>query len=427
MTRYDAILLIFGLFFTAFAGYFVYREYTDPILFPGGQERPASVEPEEPAAPTPETPPDPPESISPGTEPAPPADSLASAPSVNPEELQSSVEEALTQQVGQLAALMETRLASTLESAQDRVAGQFETLESANQIIRDALTTYQENTRLSTKELSDTLGLIDEMRDESESITSGLENARAGWDQLFEDVAAIDERSDDRLDEANFAFQTYTVGASETLSGISRRLEAEYNLPESDLSFLLNRFNDIEYRFHIPGGRRPSYRVVANETLRVPVPKTAGTILQDYALPEKLRSQIDHINKATAANANLRKNLSRQVEKLKQLEANVQAIASMSETLAQIDLDAERPLPDDSALSPELQDAWQQFENAASAYRSATDFEKQQLAGNKLQQSIARLLEAYERDYLNISDPEADPLEFYLRFIEKYRPGNSGP
>ena len=121
MTRYDAILLIFGLFFTAFAGYFIYREWTDPILFPGGQERPASVQPEEDAESMPATPMEAPEAISPGTEPARPADSLASAPSVNPEDLQSSVEEALTQQVGQLAALMETRLASTLESAQDRV------------------------------------------------------------------------------------------------------------------------------------------------------------------------------------------------------------------------------------------------------------------------------------------------------------------
>jgi hypothetical protein len=422
MTRYDVILLVFVVFFAAFAGYFGYREYTDPILFPGGEEQTAAPEPEK--EPEPDVLTSLPEVRSPKPEPTPEPE--MSAPSLDPEELESSVEEALTKQVGQLAALMENQLSASLESAQDRISGQSEKLAAVNEIVGEALMTYQENTRLSMEELSDTLSLIDEMQGESEAITSGLESARTEWDQLFDDVTAIDQRSGDRLDEANFEFQTYTISGAETLPEIANRLEAEYNLPESDLSFLLNRFNDIEYRLHVPGGRRAAYRVVANDSLRVPVPKTAGTILSDYALPEKLRSQVAHINQAASANASLRKNLSTQVRKLKQLEAGVQAIASMSETLARIDLSTDTPLPDDSDLSPELQEAWQRFESAAADFRSASGYEEEQLARERLKQAISNLLETYEQDSRMAPDTESNPLEYYLRFIEKYRPGKSG-
>ena len=43
MTIYDAILLVFVVLFAGLAGYFGYREWTDPILFPGGQEAPVSA------------------------------------------------------------------------------------------------------------------------------------------------------------------------------------------------------------------------------------------------------------------------------------------------------------------------------------------------------------------------------------------------
>lgn len=429
MTKYDAILLVFVVFFALFAGYFGYREYTDPILFPGGEEQSVSGEtgdqaPPQPV-PSPAIPTETPALVAPEPEPEAPQDLAETVPPVDPGELQKSVEEALTQQVGQLAALMENRLASSLEDARDRIAGQSEKLQSADEIIQQALGAYQESAQPSLEDLSETLGLIDEMQSESEAITSGLENARTAWDQLFDDVSAIGERSDDRLDEANFEFQTYAVGAAETLSEIAKRLESEYNLPESDLSFLLNRFNDIEYRINAPGGRRPSYRVVANDSLRVPVPKTAGTILEDYALPEKLDAQISYINQATTANTSLQRNLTRQVGKLRQLEAGVQAMAAMSEALADIDLSTDFQ-PAQSGLTPEMQDAWQQFESAVTDFRSADGYEEEQLARENLKGAISRLLEQYEDSFLETADTESTPLEYYLRFIETYRPGKSG-
>jgi hypothetical protein len=114
------------------------------------------------------------------------------------------------------------------------------------------------------------------------------------------------------------------------------------------------------------------------------------------------------------------------VRKLKQLEAGVQAIASMSETLARIDLSTDTPLPDDSDLNPELQEAWQRFESAAADFRSASGYEEEQLARERLKQAISNLLEKYEQDSRMAPDTESNPLEYYLRFIEKYRPGKSG-
>ena len=158
----------------------------------------------------------------------------------------------------------------------------------------------------------------------------------------------------------------------------------------------------------------------------MPVPKSIAAILKDYDLPEKLRAQITHISRASSANSNLRKNLSRQVNGLKELEASLQAIASMTGVLAQIDLSPEGPFPDDTDLSPQQREAWQEFENALADYHSASGFEEQRMAREKLQQAIIRILDKEKENYLESLDAEADPLNYYLRFIEKYRPGNTG-
>ena len=396
MTRYEAILLLCTFLLTAFAGYFVYREWTDPILLPWGPEQQAV------ALEAPQTPPAP--------------------PPVQPEVVQARFEEEMTGQFGQLATLMESRLSSYLGSLQTQTEAQAGKLEAASEVVQAALDGYQAATRSSLTELSGTLGLIDEMHSESASINSNLEEAREVWGQLFDDVSAISGSSANRLGEENFEFQTYSVEGAQTLSEIAKSLESSYNLPESDLSFLLNRFNEISYRYYYPGGRRPAYRVVANETLRVPVPKTAGRILEDYAFPEKPRSQVASLNQASAASTSLGENLSRQVGKLKSIEAHIHAVESLSESLGQMDLGAVGMNGGHETLSPDLQQAWLAFENALNAYRSATGSEAEKLAQADLQRAITRLLEQYEQDYLNAVDTPEDPLDFYLHFIEKYRP-----
>ena len=416
MTRYDAILLLIVVLLVALGGYFIYRESTDPILFPGGPE---AVEEAAPAAVQEAT----------GAEPAAEAGTqtvaaeAAGTPApANLQEMQASFEEEVAGQFGQLATLMETHIASYVGSLEEQSAARGGKLESAARIVQESLAGYEAEARSSVADLSDTLGLIDEMRSESDTITANLEAARSGWDQLFDDVSTIGALSDNRLDEENFEFQTYSVGASETLSDIARNLEAAYELPENDLSFLLNRFNDIEYRFYDPGGRRTAYRVVANATLRVPVPRTAGEIIGEFAIPDKLKTQVSTINQVVAPNTSLRNNLSRQVEKLQRLEASMGAIESMSQSLAQIDFSAPEALSGEETLSPELRDAWLEFEMAAAAYRTASGSEEEKLAQERLKQAIARLLQQYEANYLHLSAAPQDPVDFYLRFMEKYSP-----
>ena len=419
MTRYDAILLFILLLLVALGGYFIYRETTDPILFPGGDKEATATQAEAEGKTT--TAPEPDERD--GGESLPSADAESDVGAPPSGTVQKSFEEEISGQFGQLAALMETHLSSFVGAMQEQTDQQASKLETASRIVQEALSTYEADTRESLSGLSDTLNLIDEMRAESEAITSGLKEAREGWNQLFDDVTAIGNRTEDRLSEANFEFQTYTVEGAETLSEIARKLETSYGLPESDMTYLLNRFNDIEYRYFIPGGRRSPYRVVANQSLRVPITKSAGEILGEYALPEKLRSQVSSINQAATANTNLRNNLSRQVDKLKQLEANMNAIESVSASLAQLDLSTDEPMAEEESLSPELRQAWLEFEAVAHAYRAASGSEEEKLAQERLKGAITRLLGQYEKDYLKDAEAPDDPVDFYLRFIEKYRPG----
>jgi hypothetical protein len=399
MTRYEAILALCCFLLAAFAGYFIYREWTDPILIPGKAKAPADVEAVQsgPAA-------------------------LEAAPQVDPEELRQRVEEEMTGQFSQLATLMESRLSTHVGALQDQAEDQAGKLESASELVNAALDGYQAQTRDSLAGLSDSLGLIDTMRSEAGTINSSLDDARQVWAQMFDDIAAIGETKDNRLDEENFDFQTYEVQRAETLSEIAKALEASYNLPASDLGFLLNQFNEIEYRYYDPGGRRAPYRVVANDTLRVPVPRTAGEIIDDYALPDKLREQVASINQASSANASLRSNLTRQVDTLKRIEAHIRAVDAVSASLAQMDLQAEGPLQENPDLSPALQDAWRAFETAATAYQSASGSEEEKIARENLQRAITALLEQHEKDYLQTTQADEDPVNFYLRFIQKYRP-----
>ena len=416
MTRYDAILLLIVILLVALGGYFIYRESTDPILLPGGSEKDGESIQETTAdlmemVPLPED-------SQPGSSP----EVVAGQSPVNPEVVQTSFEEEITGQFGELATLMEIHIASFVGSMQEQSTAQSDKLETAARVVQEALTTYEEEAKNSVTDLTDTLNLIDQMRSESDTITSNLEEARTGWEQLFDVVATIDAMSDDRLTEDNFNFETYSVGPSETLSEIARKLEGIYNLPESDLSFLLNRFNDIDYRFYDPGGRRTPYRVVANESLRVPVPRTAGAILGEFEVPEKLKTQVSTINQVVAANTSLRKNLSRQVDKLQKLEANLSAIESMSQSLTNLDFSTPNAISGEENLSPELQEAWLEFELAAAAYRTASGSEEEKLAEERLKQAISHLLQQYEADYLRIAEDPQDPVDFYLRFMEKYSP-----
>lgn len=413
MSRSNALLLLLAVLVIALGGYVIYREATDPLLLPGDQVAVADPAREVASG----------EPVPDGAGDAPASGETVLVAQADPESVQASFEEAIAGELGQLSTLMEAQMSTFIGSLQEQSSAKGDKLAEASRIISDALGAYEETTRKSLADLSDTLGLIDEMNAESVTITSSLEAARAGWDQLFDDVATISDMSGDRMDEENFEFQAYVVGTAESLAEIARELEATYALPESDLSYLLNRFNDIEYRFYDPGGRRTPYKVVANESLKVPVPRTAAEIIERFDMPEKLKSQVSTINQVVAANDSLRSNLSRQVDKLQGLEASINAVASMSQSLAQLDLSSPDAISGEAGLSPELREAWLDFEAAVAAYRAASGSEAEKLAQERLKMVIAHLLQQYEKAYLTIEETSGDPMDVYLRFLEKYNPG----
>ena len=417
--------VILAFFLVLFGAYFVYREWTDPVLL---DFRPAEEEEEpDPATPDPdpettrEEPGGPPET----------GDEKASSPEpeVSPEVVE-SVRESVEQQFDETYLLLARVMERQFESAEQTLGDQFrereDQIESVNSLIAEAISGYREESSRSGEEVSDIFSLISAMENEAGEIETTLESARNGWSELFEEVTAITSLSSERLDAGNYDFQTYEVGPSQTLSEAVSDLQQRYDLPASDLTYLLNRFNDLEYRLVSPGGRRASYRVLANETLHVPIPKTAGDLIGERGLPEKLTNQIATIETLSRRNEAIRADLGKQVDKLREVEASLEAIRSLTGTLEAIDLETGSGIDEglaDEELTPDLRLAWEDFQQASLAYRNAGDSESLRIARESLQPAIRRLLEAYESRYLEDGlEPGEDPLEDYLRFIEKFSP-----
>lgn len=418
----SAILLFLLLLFGA---YFGYREWSDPLLLDFGPTEEA-VE-QEPAPETGEAGPEPARPVS--GEP-PEADTASQAePEVTPEVVE-SVRESVEQQFDETYILLTRVMQRHLESAEQNLEEQFseqeQQIESVNSIIAEAIDGYREESERSGGEISDIFALISAMENEATEIEGTLENARNGWSELFEEVTAITSLSSERLDAGNYDFQTYPVGSSETLSEVVSHLQEKHDLPASDLTYLLNRFNEIEYRLVSPGGRRPPYRVVANESLRVPIPKTAGDLLGERGLPEKLDKQIANIETLSRRNETIRADLQEQVDKLREVEGSLEAIRGLTGTLEEIDLETGSGLEDRvprEALSEDLREAWEAFDQASLTYRNAEDSESLRIARESLESAIRGLLEAYESRYLEEGmESGGDPLEEYLRFIEKFSP-----
>ena len=416
--RILAPLIFFLLLFVA---YFGYREWTDPVIF---NFSPAESTDEE-------------ESVSerdlskaelslPEPEPKP---EPAPEPELNPEVIESvreSVEEEFDETYILLARVMERRLESAEQNLGERFGAREDAIQSVNAIIAEAIGGYREASSRSSDEIADIFSLISAMNNEADEVESTLENARAGWSELFEEVSSITSLSSERLDAGNYDFRTYPVGPSQTLSEVVTDLQQRYDLPASDLTYLLNRFNELDYRLVTPGGRRAPYRVVANETLSVPIPKTAGDLIGERGLPEKLNTQIATIETLTQKNAAIRADLRKQVGKLREVEGSLKAIRALTGTLEEIDLETvsgTENLISEEVQDPELRAPWEAFQEASLAYRNASDSENLRIARESLDAAIRRLLEAYESRYVEDGvESDGDPLEDYLRFIEKFSP-----
>ena len=398
--------------------YFGYREWTDPILFPSGQEAAQEVE-DDPLPPAPSQP-VPPQPTSPRPEPI--------GPEVT-ESVAESVEEAFDQTYMLLARVMERHLESAAATLGDAFEERQEQMRSVNDIIGEAIGRYREQSIQSTGAIEDVLALVETINAEALAIEETLQQAREGWLDMFDDVAAMQALSAERLDAANYDFQEYQVKTNETLTTVVSNLQTEHNLPASDFTFLLNWFNELEYRLVSPGGRRQAYRVLANASLRVPIPKTTADMIGERGLRDKLGSQIAYIEEVSSSNEAIHGDLQRQVGKLREVSGRLQAIQELTRSLEEINLDPGAGIEQLTArqeLSPELRLAWMEFQQASQAYRNAGDEESLRLARQSLDKAISQLLAEYELRFVQgeIGGHE-DPLDYYLRFIEKFIPQGS--
>ncbi|NBD36993.1 MAG: hypothetical protein GVY10_00285, partial [Verrucomicrobia bacterium] len=279
------ILPVVGLLIAFFLlGYFGYREVTDPLLF-AREEPEAEAEPPPPPEPQPEQP---------------------EQPEVPPEEasaLQSELENKLREAQGVLARNMETRLLERIEELQTDREERAEAVAAVRDTVLSTLDAFAADTGRAVEALADTIDGVQQTRTELARADEEMQGAREDWQGLFDDVAEIRQFSADALNEQNYRFETYEVGNQETLSAITRSLKEEYDIAEADLGRLLAMFNDLTFRTVQAAGKRPAFKVVANETLRVPIPRSAGAILEDWEVPEQLMVQMTRIERTRERHA----------------------------------------------------------------------------------------------------------------------------
>jgi len=402
------ILPVLGLLVALFlVGYFGYRELTDPLLF--ARQKP----PVEEAEPTTDTP---------GKEP--------SQPEVEPEEadqLQSELERKLQETQAVLAANMESRLLERINELETDREQRAEAVAAVRETVLSSLDDFAADTGRAVEALADTLDSLQQSRDELAAADEEMQEAREDWQGLFEDVADIRQFSEDAFNEQNYRFESYEVGNQETLSGIARKLEQQYGLTETDLGRLLAMFNDLTFRTVQPPGKRPSFQVVANDTLRIPIPQSAGAILEEWEVPEQLMVQMTRIERTRERHAALREALTKQEEQLADLRRNLQSLDRLAEDLQQRDLFGQLPREPTEGEAPELTEdqraAWRSFNEAVNALSSAEDGETSRAARTRLEEATDQLLEAY-RDQPDWPIEKEFSLREYTDFLRRYQPAD---
>ncbi|NBD39017.1 MAG: hypothetical protein GVY10_10650, partial [Verrucomicrobia bacterium] len=164
-----------------------------------------------------------------------------------------------------------------------------------------------------------------------------------------------------------------------------------------------------------------------NETLRVPIPRSAGAILEDWEVPEQLMVQMTRIERTRERHAAIRESLTSQEEQLADLRRNLQSLDRLAEDLQQRDLFAEMPEKPADMEPPDLTEeqraAWRSFNDAVASLASAGDGETSRAARARLEEATEQLLEAY-REQPDWPVEDEFSLRAYTDFLQRYQPAD---
>lgn len=362
-------------------------------------------------------------------------------PSRQSEQDVSGLHEKLRTQLAKTHAVLSTRITERLQDHSSKLVEEYSAEQSRVEATRDRLLQQfgqiREESGDSLENLDSIITNIQENTTQLDEAARELMNARELWRNTYRQLSSLKSSSGDVMDESNYNFIEYEVGRNESLSSIVRELKAEHDLEREDLESLIHMFNDVQTR--IPqtfNKRNTATRVVSNETLRIPLPKSTTTLLEEQGISRGLEEQRDAMENARERYASVRKSIADQVSELKSFEERLNALREIA---SDIDHNLENfqleNLPDwDPQLTEEQRHAWQDFNQAFMEHSLADGQELTKAAEQRLENASRKLFEAY-RSASSPTDSESgislesgditSEIQWYQRFIERYAPQDS--
>ncbi len=298
-----------------------------------------------------------------------------------------------------LAESMEQRLYDRLQAVQGAYVDQSTLMEETRSVV-EAINHRLRNENLAlARDLRSTMNSLEEELLSLDQATDDLDQARQNWAETYRRLAEIGEVSGDMLNEANYRFETYQVGVHETMAQVVRNVESQFDLAGADTRTLLEMFNEVDTRLRTGVGRRSTSRVVANSTLRVPIPRSAGRMMEDYGVSTVLDAQREAMEQAHSRQLAISRSMGEQVSELRDFVQRLDRLEALSRdmerSLSALDPQDLTFLPEE--VSPAQREAWERFNALFDEYARTTNRE--------LRQSVARRLESAARELISVYAP----------------------
>jgi len=328
-----------------------------------------------------------------------------------------------------IATAMEKRLFDHIESVHGQYEDQAAVMEQTQRIVGEINDRLRAENLAVASELASAATAMENELLELDYASDDLDVARDAWSRTYRQLSKIGEISGDALNEANYRFETYTVGSQETLTQIASALEKQLGIAGSDLRTLIELFNDIETRLRTSTGRRSPVRVVTNPTLRIPIPRGAGGMIEDSGVSEILNSQREAIEQAQDRQTKLQASIGSQITRMRGFVERLDRLDALSRDL-QKSLSALNPTDLSflgEAANPEQRQAWETFNQAFDAYARLESRELQGAGAERLESAARQLIEAYTTSSAIAPTPSEsaaadEDLEWFRTYLERYDP-----
>ena len=347
---------------------------------------------------------------------------------------QASLESELQRTQSALARALEAKLLRNLDNVRGAYQERGEVMTEVRDTVSGIVAEIEREGAEATTETARAIGGIETSLAALSRSNQELDRSLEIWAEAYHSLTEVEKISAKVLDERNYNFISYEVGTAETLPEISRKLALEHGVENADLGTLIPMFNDIDLVTRQFGTRRTATRTVANETLRIPLPKTSGELLGDQQLGTRLLSQRAMIAGAKDQQAGVQAELSTQVALLRKTVQRVEGLRAltglMNASLESLDGTDSLEMIGDEATA-EQRAAWDYFNEAFRQYRLTPDRELQRLAKADLESATRALLDAYitaepSNSALALSNgpdsAESTDLDWLESFIERYEP-----